>query len=299
MSILVVGSIALDTVETPFGVRESILGGSAVYFSLAASHFAPVALVGVVGEDFPAQYRDILRRRGVGLDGLAQVAGKTFRWSGCYRGQMSEAETRLTELNVFGEFKPVVPTECKQKPFLFLANCSPQTQLVARKQVTGTRLVLADTMNFWIQNERDALLELMDSIDGLILNEAEARQLSGEHSLLRAARWVCEHGPSFCIIKKAEHGAMLLSEEGVFALPAYPTDCVKDPTGAGDSFAGGLMGYIASCVELDHRTMCKALAYATVVASFTIEDFGPSRLCKITREDIERRMDEFLRCTQL
>ena len=299
MSILVVGSIALDTVETPFGVAESVLGGSAVYFSLAASHFAPVSLVSVVGEDFPPEHRELLSRREVGLEGLAVAPGKTFRWSGCYRERMNEAETRQTQLNVFGDFNPVVPDSCRQSPFVFLANCSPRIQLKVRKQVAPTSFVLADTMNFWIENERRALMDLMQHVHGLILNDSEARQLSGENNLLRAGRWVCERGPAYCIIKKAEHGVVLIGRKERFVLPAYPTEDVKDPTGAGDSFAGGLVGYAATCKNLDEQALRMALAYGAVVASFAIEDFGPARLCEIARKDIESRLQEFISITQL
>jgi len=299
MSILVVGSVALDTVETPFGVAESVLGGSAVYFSLAASHFAPVSLVSVVGEDFPAHYHEFLSGHKIGLEGLAVAPGRTFRWDGVYRGQMNEAETRQTQLNVFEDFAPVVPASCREAPFVFLANCSPHTQLNVRRQVPAAAFVLADTMNFWIQSERNALLELMQNVSGLILNDAEARQLSGEHNLIRAGRWVCERGPSCCIIKKAEHGVMLVGREQLFVLPAYPTEQVKDPTGAGDSFAGGLVGYAASCGGFGHDVLCRALAYGAVVASFAIEAFGPARLSEIGRDDIERRLGEFIGLTHL
>ena len=299
MSLLVVGTVAIDTVETPFGVAEAILGGSAVYFSLAAAHFTPVSLVSVVGEDFPERYHEFLRSRKVGLDGLVVAPGKTFRWDGIYKEQMNEAQTRRTELNVFEDFDPIIPESCRSSRFVFLANCPPRTQLKVRRQVPGATFVLADTMNFWIQNERRELLELMENVDGLIVNDAEARQLSGKHNVLTAARWICEHGPSYCIVKKAEHGAVLMGPQGQFVLPAYPTESVKDPTGAGDSFAGGLMGYTASRKAVDAQILRRALAYGAVVASFTIEDFGPARLCEISRQDIEDRLKEFVRHTRL
>ncbi len=299
MSVLVVGSVALDTVETPFGVADSILGGSAVYFSLAASFFSPVRLVSAVGEDFPEDYREVLRHRSIGLEGLAVRPGKTFRWDGSYEGRMNEAETRQVQQNVLGDFRPVVPEGCKDSRFVFLANCSPHTQLHVRAQVPEAQFVLADTMNVWIETERTALLELLQNVHGLILNDAEARQLSGCDNLLVAARWVCERGPTYCIIKKAEHGAMLMGPAGVFVLPGYPTDSVRDPTGAGDSFAGGLLGHVAASERLSDATLRTALAYGTVVASFTIEDFGTTRLNEIEREDIEKRLEEFINKTHL
>lgn len=299
MSILVVGSVAIDTVETPFGVAESVLGGSAVYFALAASLFCPVRLVSVVGDDFPESYCEVLRRRSIGLEGLTVTRGKTFRWDGAYDGQMDAARTRRVQLNVFGDFHPDVPECCKDSRFVFLANCSPRTQFHVRSQLPAAGFVLADTMNLWIETERGALLELLGSVDGLVLNDAEARQLSGCSNLMKAAAWIRERGPAYCIIKKAEHGTMLMGPEGVFALPGYPTEDVRDPTGAGDSFAGGLLGYAATCEEVTDEALRIALAYGTVVASFTIEDFGTARLTQIGRADVERRFDEFVRRTHL
>jgi sugar/nucleoside kinase (ribokinase family) len=299
MSVLVVGSVAVDTIETPFGKVESVLGGSAVYFSLAASFFSRVRLVGVVGEDFPPEHRQLLEGRSIDLDGLTVAHGRTFRWEGVYRGQMNEAETRQVQLNVFEDFRPVVPDAYKGSEFVFLANASPHTQLYVRRQVPAARFVMADTMNLWIEMERPALIELLRNVDALILNDAEARQLSGDDNLLRAARWVCEQGPGCCVIKKAEHGALLMGPEGVFVLPGFPTENVIDPTGAGDSFAGGLMGYAAASGDPTPKVLRKALAYGTVMASFAIEDFATVRLRGISRRHIEQRLKEFIRATHL
>jgi sugar/nucleoside kinase (ribokinase family) len=299
MSVLVVGSIALDTLETPFGTAESVLGGSAVYFSLAASFFAPVRLVSVVGNDFPEEYTELLRRRSIGLDGLEVTDGKTFRWDGAYEGDMNEALTREVQLNCFGDFLPTVPPQYADSRFVFLANSSPHTQLHVREQLPDADFVLADTMNLWIETEKPALMDLLGRLDGLILNDDEARQLTGCHNLLRAGRWILERGPQYCFIKKAEHGAMLLGPDGVFVLPGYPTDEVRDPTGAGDSFAGGLVGFAASHPQVQEQILRNALAYGTIVASYTIEDFGTARLDQISREDLEERLQDYVAMTHL
>ncbi len=299
MSLLVVGSVAFDSIQTPQGHVDSILGGSSVYFSLAASFFVPVRLVGVVGEDFPARYKQLLEDQSIDLEGLAEKPGKTFRWEGRYEGAMNEAQTLDVQLNVLGEFMPDVPDAFKDSPFAFLANSSPVTQLHVRGQLPDDTFVMADTMNLWIETERDALMELMASVDGIVLNDDEARQVSGEHNLLTAGRWICNQGPRWCVIKKAEHGAMLLGPETVFALPGYPTASVYDPTGAGDSFAGGMLGKLAEVGDVNAQSLSLALAYGTVVASFTIESFGSDRLCAIDRQDIERRLAEFRNCTRL
>ena len=299
VSVLVVGSVALDTVETPFGTAQSVLGGSAVYFSLAACFFSPVRLVAVVGEDFPAHYRQTLSDRPICLEGLGVVPGRTFRWHGSYEGRMSEATTRRVEFNVMEQFRPSVPDGYRDSEFVFLANSSPGTQLYVRQQVPDAQFVMADTMNVWIRTERPALLELLERVDALILNDAEARQFSGEENLLKAARWICERGPSWCVVKKAEHGALMSGPQGVFALPAVPTEAVRDPTGAGDSFAGGLLGHLAGTCEVTRAALRKALAYGTVMASFAIEQFGPAQLAAITRQDVEARLQEFIRATHL
>lgn len=299
MSLLVVGSVAMDTIETPFGRAESVLGGSAVHFAFAASLFSPVRLVGVVGEDFPPEFHGMLRDSPIDLEGLTVAPGRTFRWEGAYQGRMNEAETREVQLNVLGDFLPAIPDAYTDSEFVFLANGSPRTQLYVRHQLPAARFVMADTMNLWIETEEAALLELLGNVDGLILNDAEARQLSKEANLLRAARWICARGPSWCTIKKAEHGSLLMGPEGAFVLPAFPAETVKDPTGAGDSFAGGVMGCVAAGGEVSHNAFCKALAYGTVVASFAIEEFGTDRLRSISSEDFDRRLGEFIRATHL
>ncbi|MCK4283153.1 MAG: sugar kinase [Candidatus Brocadiae bacterium] len=299
MSLLVVGSVALDKVETPYGSADDELGGSAVYFSFAAVCFSPVRLVGAVGQDFPPAYVQRLASRAIDLRGLQQAEGRTFRWHGAYEGRMEQARTLDVELNVLARFQPDIPRDYADSRYVFLANGSPATHMHVLDQMDGPRFVLADTMNYYIENERDALLELMGRIDGLILNDAEALQLSGETNLFRAARWVCERGPSCCIVKKGEHGSVLRSSEGVFVLPGFPHESVVDPTGAGDAFAGGLMGYLAGRDELQRETLKRGLAYATVTASFAIEQFGPAGLENLTAEDIDRRLKEFFRLTHL
>jgi len=297
MSLLVVGSIAIDTVETPFGVARDVLGGSAVYFSFAATFFSPVRLVGVVGEDFPDEFLETLKSRPIELDGLEVVPGRTFRWTGSYAGNMDQAQTREVRLNVLGDFKPKIPPEFRGSEFALLANGPPQTQLHVLDQLQSPRFVLADTMNHWIETEREGVMELLGRADGLILNDAEARQLSGETNVLRAARWICEHGAAVCVIKKGENGSLLQGREGVFVLPAFPAERVKDPTGAGDAFGGGLMGYLAREGSVTRQTLKKALAYGTVTASFALEDFSLEGLKRVTTADVESRLAEFVECT--
>ena len=299
MSLLVVGSVALDTVETPYGSIEEELGGSAVYFSLAASQFTRVRLVGVVGRDFPQAYVDRLASHDVDLAGLQHVDGETFRWHGAYKGRMEQARTVAVRLNVFERFVPAIPAEYADSRFVFLANGSPTTHMHVLDQVDRPRFVLADTMNFYIQNQRDALLKLMERIDGLILNDMEALQLSGEAHLLGAARWVCRHGPTWCIVKKGEHGSLLRGPQGFFVLPGFPHENVVDPTGAGDSFAGGLMGYVASKDAVDLETLQLGLVYGTITASFAIERLGPAGLEGLAHAAVHLRLDEFLTSCRL
>ncbi len=293
MCVLVVGTVAFDTVETPHGKVEDAFGGSAAYFSYAASFFAPVRLISVVGEDFPEEYRQVLERRNVDLSGLEVVPGKTFRWSGSYEGAMNAAETKSTELNVFGEFDPKVPDAFRSTPFVFLANGAPAVQMKVLEQMKRPRFVVADTMNLWINETRDELLEVLARVDAVVLNDEEARMLSGETNLLRAGRAVREMGPRVVIIKKGEHGSMLLGEDFFFAAPAYPADTVVDPTGAGDSFAGGFMGYLASAGDASPPRLKRACIYGTVVASFNIEDFSLRRFQQIDRSDIDARLEQF------
>lgn len=294
MSLLVVGSIAIDCVETPAGTQSEALGGSAAYFSYAASFFAPVRLVGVVGNDFPDEYLGVLEQRSnICTGGVQKGNGKSFRWKGRYTGDMNVAETLEVHLNVFGEFDPDIPEDYRDSKYVFLANGSPQVQRKVLHQVKDPRVVVADTMNLWIETAHDELLELMRQIDGLVLNDQEALLLTGETLVVKAGLKILEMGPKFAIVKKGEHGAMLFSERGIFALPAYPTSKLVDPTGAGDSFAGGLMGCIADAGDCDHDTLKRAMVYGTVVASINVEDFSLNRFQQSKREDIEVRYDHY------
>lgn len=294
MSLLVVGSIALDSVQTPLGAVDDALGGSATYFSYAASYYTPVRLVGVVGEDFPTEHREMLNARGIDTSGLiVQPGGQTFRWRGKYEGDMNMAETLEVHLNVLGTFDPELSPEYAQSPFVFLANGSPSMQLKVRRQATNAKLVVADTMNFWIETQRDELLTLLREIDGLVLNDGEARLLTDEVNLVRAGRKVLELGPRFVIIKKGEHGALFLSTTGAFVMPAYPVADVVDPTGAGDSFAGGFMGYLAANGRADADDLKTAMAHGTVVASLDVEDFSLRRFQRTERAEIDRRFESY------
>ncbi|MCL2348874.1 MAG: PfkB family carbohydrate kinase [Planctomycetaceae bacterium] len=294
MSLLVVGSVALDCIETPVARKEDVLGGSAVCFSYAAGFFVPVQLVGVVGGDWPEEHTKMLESHGIDMSGLEiQKGGKTFRWSGKYLENMNDRVTLETQLNVLADFQPKLPEAFRRAQFVFLANGSTKTQLQVLEQSHGADLVVADTMNFWIESERDSLLGLLKKIDGLLLNDSEAKMLSGELNVLTAARKILELGPKFVIVKKGEHGAIFVSQYDIYVIPAFPTDNVVDPTGAGDSFAGGMMGYIASQGKADGETIKKAIVYGTIVASFQVEGFGIDRLRQLTRDDIEQRLEKF------
>jgi len=296
MSLLVVGSVALDSVETPQSVRDDVLGGSAVYFSYAASYFSQVHLVGVVGEDWPGQHTELLKKRGIDTSGLQVVQGaKTFRWRGKYLPNMNDRETLEVHLNVFEHFDPVLPESFRRCEFLFLANGAPTTQLRVLEQVPGPRLVVADTMDLWIRTQRDDLMRLLKRVDGLVMNDSEAKLLTDDENLVRAGHAVRELGPKFVVIKKGEHGAMFFSEHETYVLPAYPTEQVVDPTGAGDSFAGGMMGYLAAAGNFDPKTLKEAMAYGILVASFNVEDFSLERMKNISRVDLDRRMEEYRR----
>ncbi|HVX13901.1 MAG TPA: PfkB family carbohydrate kinase [Pirellulales bacterium] len=296
MPLLVVGSIALDSVETPAERRDDVLGGSAVYFSYAASYFTPVRLVGVVGEDWPAEHTKLLESRRIDTSGLEVVPGaKTFRWRGKYLPNMNDRETLEVHLNVFGDFDPKLPEPFRSSRFLFLANGSPVLQQRVLDQVPDAALVVADTMDLWINIQRDELLKLLKRLDGIVLNDSEAKLLTDEENLVRAGQKVRELGPKFVVIKKGEHGAMFFGSDEVYVMPAYPTPRVIDPTGAGDSFAGGMMGYLAECGRFDPPTLKKALAYGTVVASFNVEDFSLQRMRQIARSDVDQRLEEYRR----
>ncbi len=294
MPLLVVGSIALDSVETPSEVRNDVLGGSAVYFSYAASYFSSVRLVGVVGEDWPSEHTKLLQERNIDTSGIQVIpGGKTFRWRGKYEVNMNDRETLEVHLNVFEKFDPVLPEDYRKCQFLFLANGSPVVQMKVLDQMPGARLTVADTMDLWISTQHDELLELLKRVDGLVLNDSEAKLLTDEENLVRAGHKVREMGPKFVIIKKGEHGAMFFSEHETYVMPAYPTPDVVDPTGAGDSFAGGMMGYLAERGDFEPQTLKEAMAYGTLAASFNVEDFSLERFKSIDREDIDRRMEEY------
>lgn len=299
MSLLVVGSIAFDSVETPFGAAEAALGGSAMYFSYAASYFSPVRLVGVVGNDFPMKAFDEFKNRGVDCSGVEVAQGATFRWKGRYEGDMNVAQTLDTKLNVFGDFKPKIPANFRDSRFVFLANGAPVTQMSVLQQMENPAFVVADTMNLWMRIARADLLEMLKKVNGLILNDEEARELSGQRNLIKAGREILKFGPKIVIIKKGEHGAFLFSEFVQFALPAYPTDDVKDPTGAGDSFAGGFMGSLASAEKVTLSTLKRAMAHGTICASVNVEDFSFAAMRRTTREQIDRRLNDFLQFIQL
>ncbi len=294
MSIVVVGSVALDSVETPAGSVEAALGGSAVYFATAASFFQTVVrLVGVVGDDFDQVHVDFLRDRGVDLTGLERVAGgKTFHWKGHYLQDLNVAQTLATELNVFGDFQPKLPETYRDSDYLFLANIHPTLQLQVLRQMHAPRLKVCDTMNLWIETTRQELLQTIREIDVLILNDGEARQLTGESNLIRAAHAILALGPSRVVVKKGEHGAFTLTQDSFFAAPAYPLEQIVDPTGAGDTFAGGFMGYIVSAQDLSEQSFRKAILYGTVLASFNVQDFSLNRQRHLTYPEIEERFEK-------
>jgi sugar/nucleoside kinase (ribokinase family) len=294
MPLCVVGSVALDSVETPTEKRENVLGGSAVFFSYAASFFTSVRLAGVVGEDWPAENTAMLRARGIDTAALQVVpGGKTFRWRGKYLPNMNDRETLDLQLNVLAGFNPVLPESYRRAKFLFLANGSPLLQMKVLDQCPGASLTVADTMDHYIRTEPDELRQLLKRIDGLVINDSEAKLLTGDDNLVRAGNAIREMGPSFVVLKKGEHGAMFFGQHETYVLPAYPTPRVVDPTGAGDSFAGGMMGYLAERGNFDPKTLKTALAYGTLTASFTVEDFSLDRLRQIKREDLDRRMEEY------
>ncbi|RME37522.1 MAG: sugar kinase [Planctomycetota bacterium] len=295
MSLLVTGSIGIDTVHTPHGRAENVLGGSAVYFSLAARPYAPVRLVAAVGEDFPAEFRRVLAEREIDLTGLEIRPGsRTFRWHGRFEGDMNEAETVDVELNVLAEQAPAVPPAFADSTTVFLANTHPTRQREVLDRLRHPKLVVCDTMNLWIETERDSLLETLRRVTGVILNDAEARQLTGRTNLIQAGEAILKLGPRFVIIKKGEHGSLLVTEEGAFPMPAFPAREVRDPTGAGDSFAGGVMGYLdARGAAYDPDSLRRAMVRGTVAASFTIEDFSTRRVERLTKDEIERRVETF------
>jgi sugar/nucleoside kinase (ribokinase family) len=297
MSLLAVGSVALDSVETPFGRREDVLGGSATYFSTCASFFVPVRLVAVVGEDFPEAHVDFLRGRGVDLAGLTRAPGRTFRWTGRYEFDLNQAHTLDTQLNVFAGFRPELPEPFRDSSHVFLGNIDPDLQRRVLDQVRAPRFVAADTMNFWIASKRESLIETLGRVDLLFVNDAEVRQLAGEHNVVRAAQAVLRFGPRAVVVKRGEYGALFFSGEEVFAASAYPLPELFDPTGAGDSFAGGFMGYLARAGSDDHATMRRAIVLGGVLASFAVERFSLERLRTLGGDEIRSRYAEFRRLT--
>lgn len=297
MSILVVGSVALDTVETPFGRADDALGGSATFFAAAASLFGPVQLVGVVGSDYPTDALAFLARRGVDLSGLEQAEGESFRWSGVYSFDLNSRETLETRLGVFAEFQPKIPDAFRDAEWVFLGNIDPQLQLNVLEQVHAPKFVACDTMNLWIDIRRDALMQLLGRVDLLLVNDGEARQLSGEHNLALAARWILERGPRYLVIKKGEHGAVLFTPHSVFFAPGFPLEDVFDPTGAGDAFAGGFMGYLAQCGRTDEGDLRRAVIYGSVLGSFAVEKFSVERFRDLSADEIEERVRLFREMT--
>lgn len=306
MSILVVGSVAFDTISSPAGRVENILGGAATYFSLAASYFTDVRLVAVVGDDFTGEHEAVLTRRHIDTRGIERSAGKTFRWGGQYLDNLNEAKTDFTELNVFEKFQPRIPTEYLDTDFLFLANIHPTLQAAVRLEMDGVRLTGGDTMNYWIQRTPKELAETLRLVNLLLINDTETKMLAGETNLPRAARKVLAMGPQALVVKHGEYGATIFFREGAFGIgshpfraPALPIDEVKDPTGAGDSFAGGFMGYIASQGEINREVLKRALFYGGVMGSFAVERFGTERLQDLTRNEIDARFQVFRELTHL
>lgn len=293
MSVLVVGSVALDSVETPFGKAEEVLGGSANYFATSASHQTSVQLVGVVGSDYPMQKLEPLKARGIDFAGLETAEGESFRWRGRYRHDLNSAETLETRLGVFSHFQPKIPAQFKGAEYVFLANIDPRLQLQVLSQVERPKLVACDTMNFWIESRRADLLALIGKVDLITLNDAEARQLTEKANLVHAAKWILERGPKTVLIKKGEHGAFMFTKSSIFYAPAYPLESVFDPTGAGDSFAGGFMGWLARTGDLSEANMRRAVIVGSAMGSFVVEGFSLQRLLEVSREDIERRVGDF------
>ncbi|MEJ2054148.1 MAG: PfkB family carbohydrate kinase [Calditrichaceae bacterium] len=297
MSILVVGSLAYDTIETPWGKMDDALGGSALYFSAAACHFSPVNVVGVVGSDFDTSKISFLKKRGVNFDGLYVESGETFRWGGRYHEDLNQRDTLFTYLNVFERFEPQIPVKYRKSEYVFLANIDPELQLQVLEQIDKPKLTVLDTMNFWISGKRKVLEEVIKKCNILIVNDQEARELTGKPNLIKAARLLTDKGPGTVIVKKGEHGCMMYHNENFFFAPAFPLEKVIDPTGAGDSFAGGFLGYVAGQNKLDDDTLRKGVTYGSIIASFSVEDFSFTRLEKLTQEELEDRVKRFRQLT--
>jgi sugar/nucleoside kinase (ribokinase family) len=292
--VLIVGSLAFDDLEMPFGTFNDVLGGAATYSSIGASLLCPVRLVGVVGVDFPETALADLRARGVDTAGVEHAEGKTFRWRGRYSADLSSRTTLDTQLNVFADFRPKIPGGFTSSPFVLLGNIHPALQLEVLAQVQKPKLVVADTMNFWITGEPRLLGQVLSKIDLLVINDEEARELSGIHNLVKAAADIRKRGPSRLIVKRGEHGALYFDDAGIFYAPAYPLEDVLDPTGAGDSFAGGLVGFIARSGDVGHHTMRRAMYFGSALGSFCVEGIGPRRLLEVSQEDLKKRMQAFM-----
>jgi len=299
MNLLVVGSMALDSIETPFGKEDNILGGSASYFSLAASMFTQVGIVAVVGNDFPDRHLELFQSKKIELEGVTREEGETFRWEGKYGYDLGDPDTLGTYLNVFENFNPVIPESYRDTDYVFLANIDPELQLSVLKQVREPKLVACDTMNYWIDNKPGELREVLKHVDVLLVNDSETRALAGEPSITAAARAVLEMGPKVLIVKRGEYGALMFSEAGIFWAPSYPLEEVIDPTGAGDTFAGGFMGYIAGHNITDPAGFKSAVVYGSVVASFTVENFSVKRLASLKQDEIDTRFSAFLQLSRL
>jgi len=299
MSVLVIGSVALDTIQTPFGKAERILGGSATYFSLACSIFNQVKLVAVVGDDLRDEKLNLLSRKNIDLGGLEVKKGKTFRWHGKYFDDLNYRETVELKLGVFEGFKPTVPKKYQQCEYIFLANIDPKQQYQIVKSADSARVVAADTIDHWIENQRNDLLELLKKINILILNDSEARLLSGEYNLLAASRWIQSKGPNIVVIKKGEHGVLLFREDDFFVAPAYPLEEIFDPTGAGDAFAGGFIGYLSTCSGgITRQNLRTAVIYGQIIGSFCVEEFGVKKLLNLNKEEVNKRLNYFKKLTQ-
>ena len=298
MSLLVVGSVAFDAVETPFGKCDHMLGGSASHFSISASFFTDVSIVGVIGGDFSEADGEVFRERNIGIGDLERIPeGKTFRWAGRYEYDLNVAHTLDTQLNVFADFKPKLSDASKKSRLLFLGNIQPDLQREVREQMPKAELVALDTMNLWIENTRDSLVRTIKGVDVVIINDAEARQLTAIPNLIKAAREILTWGPKALIVKRGEYGAALFTPESYFAIPAYPLEAVFDPTGAGDTFAGGFMGYLASQEKLDEAAMRRAMIFGSVMASFNVEEFGTNRVRRLTHSEINERFQAFKQMT--
>ncbi|MEI6205320.1 MAG: PfkB family carbohydrate kinase [Desulfuromonadales bacterium] len=297
MGIVVVGTVAFDTVETPFGRGENVLGGSATYFSTSASFFTDVSLVAVVGEDFPEEHVRFLQSRDIDTEGLQRIPGKTFHWTGRYGFDLNEAQTLDTQLNVLIEFQPNLPESYREAEYLFLANIDPDLQMLVLDQMKEPRLVACDTMNFWISSKKDSLKKVLQKVDIVVINEGEVRQFTGEANLVKAARQIIALGCKRLVVKRGEYGVLMFTADSVFAAPAYPLEDVFDPTGAGDTFAGGFMGYLANTGDLSEEGLRQAIVFGSVMASFNVEDFSLDRMKRLAYREIEARYKHFTSLT--